>query len=102
MKKAKDFDDYTHYLTLMKNQIEFLSQYIYEYKKFDEFEAAIYLTGIDTEMALNIVKTVESNIVFIRKGLALTKFHKKEEENYAELIRKGKNDLIKELKGETK
>ena len=79
MKKSKDFDDYAHYLTLMKNQIEFLSKYIYEYKKFDEFESAIYLTDIDTEMALNIIKTVESNIAFIRKGLSLTKFKTKGE-----------------------
>lgn len=73
MKSAKDFDHYCHYLTLMKNQIEFLSQYIHEEKKYEEFEEAVYLTGIDTEMIVNIIKTVESNLLFIRKGLTYTK-----------------------------
>ena len=74
MKSAKDFEHYTYYLTLMKNQIEFLSQYIHEEKKFDEFEESIYLTEIDTEIVISIIKTVESNLTFIRKGLAYTKF----------------------------
>lgn len=74
MKSAKDFEHYAHYLTLMKNQIEFLSQYIHEEKKFDEFEESIYLTGIDTEMIIAIIKTVESNLLFIRKDLSYTKF----------------------------
>lgn len=73
MKSSKDFEHYTHYLTLMKNQIEFLSQYIHEEKKFDEFKETVYLTGIDTEMIVAIIKTVESNLLFIRKSLAYTK-----------------------------
>ena len=87
MKSAKDFEHYTHYLTLMKNQIEFLSQYIYEEKKFDEFEESIYLTEIDTKMIVAIIKTVESNLLFIRKGLAYTKLKQGEsngQEQYLE------------------
>lgn len=43
-------------------------------KKFDEFEESIYLTEIDTEIVICIIKTVESNLTFIRKGLVYTKF----------------------------
>ena len=74
MKSAIDFDHYAYHLSFIKQQIEFLSQYIYEEKKFNEFEEAVYLTGIDTEMIIAIIKTVESNLLFIRKGLAYTKF----------------------------
>lgn len=73
MKSAIDFDHYAYHLSFLKQQIEFLSQYIYEEKKFEEFEEAVYLTGIDTEMIIAIIKTVESNLLFIRKGLAYTK-----------------------------
>lgn len=74
MKSAIDFDHYAYHLSFLKQQIEFLSQYIHEEKKFEEFEEAVYLTGIDTEMIIAIIKTVESNLLFIRKGLAYTKF----------------------------
>nr|DAR78763.1 MAG TPA: hypothetical protein [Caudoviricetes sp.] len=74
MKSAIDFDHYAYHLSFLKQQIEFLSQYIHEEKKFDEFEEEVYLTGIDTEMIIAIIKTVESNLLFIRKGLAYTKF----------------------------
>lgn len=74
MKSAIDFDHYAYHLSFLKQQIEFLSQYIYEEKKFEEFEQEVYLIGIDTEMVIAIVKTVESNLLFIRKGLAYTKF----------------------------
>lgn len=74
MKSAIDFDHYAYHLSFLKQQVEFLSQYIYEEKKFEEFEEAVYLTGIDTEMIIAIIKTVESNLLFIRKGLAYTKF----------------------------
>lgn len=73
MKSAIDFDHYAYHLSFLKQQIEFLSQYIYEEKKFNEFEEAIYLTGIDTDMIISIIKTVESNLTFIRKGLIYTK-----------------------------
>lgn len=74
MKSAIDFDHYAYHLSFLKQQIEFLSQYIHEEKKFEEFEEAVYLTGIDTEMIIAIIKTVESNLLFIHKGLAYTKF----------------------------
>lgn len=74
MKSAIDFDHYAYHLSFLKQQIEFLSQYIHEEKKFEEFEEAVYLTGIDTEMIIAIIKTVESNLLFISKGLAYTKF----------------------------
>lgn len=79
MKKSKDFDHYSHYLTLVKNQIEFLSQYIYETDKFEEFKACIDHTGIDNNMCISIIKTVELNIHFMVKGMAYTQFKKEKE-----------------------
>lgn len=79
MKKSKDIDHYCHYLTLVKNQIEFLSQYIYETGKLEEFKACIDHTGIDNNMCASIIKTVELNIHFMVKGMAYTQFKKEKE-----------------------
>lgn len=70
MKAAKDFDHYCHYLTLMKNQIEFLSQYIVEENNFEEFKKEVYLTEIDKGMIDSIINTVELNLKFIKQSLA--------------------------------
>ncbi len=79
MKSAKDFEHYTYYLTLMKNQIEFLSQYIYETDKLEEFKHGIDHTGIDNNMCATIIKTVELNIQFMVKGIVHTRLNKEKE-----------------------
>lgn len=79
MKKSKDFDHYSHYLTLVKNQIEFLSQYIYETDKLEEFKHCIDHIGIDNNMCASIIHTVELNIQFMVKGMAYTQFKKEKE-----------------------
>lgn len=79
MKKSKDFDHYSHYLTLVKNQIEFLSQYIYETDKLEEFKHCLDHTGIDNNMCSSIIKTVELNIHFMVKGMAYTRLNKEKE-----------------------
>lgn len=73
LKTSKDIDKYGHYLILMKNQIEFLSIYIIEEDKFEEFETNINLTGIDKDMVTTIITTVRANIKFIVKALKLTR-----------------------------
>lgn len=79
MKKSKDFDHYSHYLTLVKNQIEFLSQYIYQTGKLEEFKHCIDHTGIDNNMCASIIHTVELNIQFMVKGMAYTQFKKEKD-----------------------
>lgn len=80
MKAAKDFDHYCHYLTLMKNQIEFLSQYIYETDKLEEFKECLDNTGIDNNMCASIINTVELNIMFMVKGMIYSKLNKEKED----------------------
>ena len=80
MKAAKDFDNYCHYLTLMKNQIEFLSQYIYETDKLEEFKECLDKTGIDNNMCASIINTVELNIMFMVKGMIYSKLNKEKED----------------------
>ena len=82
MKSAKDFDHYCHYLTLMKNQIEFLSQYIVEEDKLEEFKKEVYSTEIDDGMIDSIIHTVELNIKFIKKGLAYASRLKADQKKY--------------------
>lgn len=72
LNNSKDIDQYGHYLILMKNQIEFLSIYIIEEDKFEEFETNIQSTGIDKDMVTTIITTVRANIKFIVKALKLT------------------------------
>lgn len=79
LKNSKDIDQYGHYLILMKNQIEFLSMYIIEEDKFDEFETNIHLTGIDKDMVTTIITTVRANIKFIVKALKLTRLEEDKE-----------------------
>lgn len=79
MKKSKDFDHYCHYLTLVKNQIEFLSQYIYETDKLEEFKSCLDHTGIDNNMCASIIHTVELNIHFMVKGMAYIRINKEKE-----------------------
>lgn len=79
MKKSKDSDHYLHYLTLVKNQIEFMSRYIYEMDKLEEFKHGLDHTGIDNNMCASIIKTVELNIHFMVKGMAYTQFKKERE-----------------------
>lgn len=79
LKNSKDIDQYGNYLILMKNQIEFLSMYIIEEDKFDEFETNIHLTGIDKDMVTTIITTVRANIKFIVKGLKLTRLEEDKE-----------------------
>lgn len=63
----------------MKNQIEFLSIYIIEEDKFEEFETHIQSTGIDKDMVTTIITTVRANIKFIVKGLKLTRLEEDKE-----------------------
>lgn len=79
LKNSKDIDQYGHYLILMKNQIEFLSIYIIEEDKFEEFETNIQSTGIDKDMATTIITTVRANIKFIVKALKLTRLEEDKE-----------------------
>lgn len=79
LKSSKDIDQYGHYLILMKNQIEFLSIYIIEEDKFEEFETNIHLTAIDKDMVATILTTVRTNIKFIVKGLKLTRLEEDKE-----------------------
>lgn len=79
LKSSKDIDQYGHYLILMKNQIEFLSIYIIEEDKFEEFETNIHLTGIDKDMVTTIITTVRANIKFIVKALKLTRLEEDKE-----------------------
>ena len=79
LKNSKDIDQYGHYLILMKNQIEFLSIYIIEEDKFEEFETNIHLTGIDKDMVTTIITTVRANIKFIVKALKLTRLEEDKE-----------------------
>ena len=78
-KNSKDIDQYGHYLILMKKQIEFLSIYIIEEDKFEEFETNIHLTGIDKDMVTTIITTVQANIKFIVKALKLTRLEEDKE-----------------------
>ena len=79
LKSSKDIDQYGHYLILMKNQIEFLSIYIIEEDKFEEFETHIQSTGIDKDMITTITTTVRTNIKFIVKALKLTRLEEDKE-----------------------
>ena len=79
LKSSKDIDQYGHYLILMKNQIEFLSIYIIEEDKFEEFETNIHLTAIDKNMVTTIITTVRANIKFIVKALKLTRLEEDKE-----------------------
>lgn len=79
LKSSKDIDQYGHYLILMKNQIEFLSIYIIEEDKFEEFEINIQSTGIDKDMVTTIITTVRANIKFIVKALKLTRLEEDKE-----------------------
>lgn len=79
LKSSKDIDQYGHYLILMKNQIEFLSIYIIEEDKFEEFETNIRSTDIDKDMVTTIITTVRANIKFIVKALKLTRLEEDKE-----------------------
>lgn len=79
LKSSKDIDQYGHYLILMKNQIEFLSIYIIEEDKVEEFETNIHLTGIDKDMVTTIITTVRANIKFIVKALRRTRLEEDKE-----------------------
>lgn len=63
----------------MKNQIEFLSMYIIEEDKFEEFETNIQSTDIDKYMVTTIITTVRANIKFIVKALKLTRLEEDKE-----------------------
>lgn len=98
LKRSKDIDQYGHYLILMKNQIEFLSIYIIEEDKFEEFETNIRSTDIDKDMVTTIITTVRANIKFIIKALKLTRQEKIIYD--PSFIDENSNETYKQTKGE--